>query len=121
MADMMDEWYILVGRTPIKVGLIAWAKWRATHRDPHIENGDTWIDGKIRISTVFLGFNHSFFDRDDADPILFETMIFGGPLGDMQIRYRTYAEAERGHIETVTETRIAAAQIKAIAAATGVT
>jgi hypothetical protein len=48
----------------------------------------------ITVSTVFLGIDHGFGgDR----PVLFETMIFGGPYNDHQVRYCTWAEAEHGH------------------------
>jgi len=29
--------------------------------------------------------------------VLFETMVFGGPMADEQQRYCTWAEAEAGH------------------------
>ena len=67
---------------------------------------------KARVSTVFIGLDHSF---GRGDPIVFETMVFGGPLnGDMD-RYATYSDAERGHKEMLTKVKIAAAQINAIA------
>jgi hypothetical protein len=46
------------------------------------------------VSTVFLGLNHAF---GYGVPILFETMIFGGPLDEYQVRYATYGEALNGH------------------------
>ena len=50
------------------------------------------------ISTVFLGLDHSFyFGPEERPPILFESMIFGGPLEDEMDRYSTYEEAEEGH------------------------
>jgi len=55
--------------------------------------GNTTI-GEARISTVFLGLDHSF---GSGPPLWFETMIFGGPLNDECWRYTTYAEAEAGH------------------------
>jgi len=50
----------------------------------------------VEVSTVFLGLDHNFTGR--GGPILFETMIFGGPLDLWQDRYGTYADAERGHV-----------------------
>ena len=50
--------------------------------------------GKVRISTVFLGLNHSFFE---GPPLWFETMVFGGPLDQEQDRYTTWDEAKAGH------------------------
>jgi hypothetical protein len=42
----------------------------------------------IEISTVFLGMDHNF--SDEGDPLLFETMIFGGPRDQYQERYCTW-------------------------------
>lgn len=53
------------------------------------------------ISTVFLGIDHNFGGREGDPPIVFETLVFGGPLDDWMRRYATWAEAEAGHEETV--------------------
>ncbi len=54
--------------------------------------------GEVRISTGFLGIDHSF---DDGPPVLFETMIFGGSHDGEQWRYCTKEEALEGHKEAV--------------------
>ena len=56
--------------------------------------------GPFDISTVFLGIDHNHFARDGADPILFETMIFGGDDAevDYQTRCSTWDEAEQMHV-----------------------
>lgn len=57
----------------------------------------------IHISTVFMGLDHSFppsqFEEEDPiyQPLVFETMIFGGKHDDYQERYRTWNEAVEGH------------------------
>lgn len=48
------------------------------------------------VSTVFLGLDHSF-PTGTGTPILFETMIFGGPYDQYQERYTTYQDALEGH------------------------
>lgn len=59
------------------------------------------IIGGLRVSTVFLHFDHGY----EGAPLLFETMIFGidgvGPLGDYQERYATWDEAVSGHATAV--------------------
>jgi hypothetical protein len=51
--------------------------------------------GKLRISTVFLGLDHSF---GGSTPVLFETMVFYGSYSDVMCdRYTTYEQAKRGH------------------------
>lgn len=88
----MDK-YILNGKKPVLCNdLIAWAVWydkadRSVAQDK--------ING-ARISTVFLGTNHNY-GMVGHTPILFETMIFGGPYDEYQFRYHTWAEAEAGH------------------------
>jgi len=51
--------------------------------------------GDIFISTVFLGLDHSW--NSDV-PVLWETMIFGGPNDqEYQERYTSYEDAVEGH------------------------
>jgi hypothetical protein len=50
--------------------------------------------GDVRVSTVFLGMDHSF---GEGPPLIFETMIFGGEHDEFQDRCSTYAEAEEMH------------------------
>lgn len=53
-----------------------------------------------RVSTVWLGVNHSF---GDEPPIIFETMVFGPDNADEYMqRYATEEQARAGHAETVT-------------------
>ena len=54
--------------------------------------------GNVQISTVFLGFDHRF---GPGDPILYETMIFGGEHDQYQDRYCTREEALKGHQEAI--------------------
>lgn len=51
------------------------------------------IDGAT-VSTVWLGMNHSY---GDGPPLIFETMVFGGELGQEQWRYSTEQAALAGH------------------------
>jgi len=53
----------------------------------------------VRVSTVFLGLDYSF---SGSEPILFETMIFGGEHDEYQERYSTWGEAETGHQQALT-------------------
>ena len=54
--------------------------------------------GIYDVSTVWLGFNHSF-SLEKTRPIIFETMIFGGKFedNDYMERYETEKEALEGH------------------------
>lgn len=49
---------------------------------------------RVRISTVFLGLDHNW---GSGRPLLFETMIFGGPLNEQCWRTATWNEAQLAH------------------------
>jgi hypothetical protein len=51
------------------------------------------------VSTVFLGLDHSF--GRNSQPMIFETMVFGGPLDGEQERCSTWAQAEAMHAAMV--------------------
>lgn len=52
----------------------------------------------VEVSTVWLGMNHRF---GDGPPLIYETMVFGGPMAEAQWRYSTKEEAWRHHDEVV--------------------
>jgi hypothetical protein len=110
------QYYVLVGRTPIAVDLLTWAK-SFEMLEKRIVAKDSVGNDSAEISTIFLGLDHNHFGGGPA--ILFESMIFGGPLDGERQRYATYAEAERGHAELVVRAKKAHAQISAMAKASG--
>ena len=85
--------YILDGhKTKQCDDLLTWAKW-FEKAERHV--ADDTIDG-VRISTVFLGLDHQY---GQGPPLLFETMVFGGPNDQDQLRYSSWDEAEKRHAE----------------------
>lgn len=87
----MNGRYILQGHTPVPVDdLMEWAN---SLGENNRRVALTEFPGG-HVSTVFLGLDHSF---GSGAPLLFETMIFGGPYDDYQERYSTWEEAETGH------------------------
>jgi hypothetical protein len=54
--------------------------------------------GEQKVSTVWLGLDHQFLG---GPPLIFETMIFGGPHDRECTRYCTEADAIAGHAATV--------------------
>lgn len=90
--------YRLVGKLAVpEPNLREWSKVFGENR--HV--GDTKIGG-VRISTVFLGLDHS---HGHGPPLLFETMVFRGGDGDETERYSSWAEAEAGHKRWVEKVR----------------
>jgi len=51
----------------------------------------------VLVSTIFLGLDHNF--RLSGPPVLWETMILGGPEDGYQRRYTSRAAALAGHAE----------------------
>ena len=92
------KYYILDERVPVGVpDPLEWAKFfeEADRRRVAV----TELPGAVRVSTVFLGLDHNW--SLEGPPILFETMIFGGPHDEYQERYATWGEAEAGHARAV--------------------
>ena len=92
---MTNKHYILKDKQIIETDLMSWAEWFETAKKDRIIQQETLANGN-RVSTVFLGIDHSF---GEGPPLLFETMMFpkeGYNELDMD-RYSTYEEAEEGH------------------------
>jgi hypothetical protein len=98
--------YVLQGREVLRIpcdidsptwetDLLTWAKW--------LEGADLIVArtfvGPIRIATDFLGLDHNFmrFRNPHAEPLVFETMVFGGTLDEDCDRCSTYDQAEEMH------------------------
>lgn len=94
----MDGLYILdANGEPVPVSDVDnWGTWIVGGGNRHV--GRT-LSGDVYVSTVFLGVDHRF--GASGPPLLFETMVFGGPLDGEQERYCTRAEAIAGHAAMV--------------------
>lgn len=82
--------------SPVAADLMTWARW--------FENGNRRLalddlGARGAVSTVFLGTDHNF--RRQGEPVLWESMIFGGPLDQKQWRYTSRGRALRGHAALV--------------------
>lgn len=87
------RYWILDGHSPVPVDDVrVWGKWFEEIEQRRVDH--TEFDGGY-VSTVFLGLDHNFSGH--GGPLLFETMIFGGPESDYQERYETWDEAVAGH------------------------
>jgi trimethylamine:corrinoid methyltransferase-like protein len=83
--------------------VLEWGRWFET-ADKRVA-----IDtiGNVQVSTVFLGLDHNF---GRGEPLLFETMVFMGPLNEEMDRYPTWEAAEAGHAVMVERVRAAATE-----------
>lgn len=103
--------YILKGQDVLEEpDLLVWAKWfetanRTVRKDTaNVSLGGTPV-GKVDVSTVFLGIDHAF---GGGMPILFETMVFGGPLDQECERCSTWEAAEKMHEKMCERVKLAA-------------
>ena len=72
--------------------ILDWSKW-FTITDRTVART---IVNDAEISTVFLGIDHDF-SHENAKPILWETLVFGGELAGEMERYDTLVDAKVGH------------------------
>lgn len=70
------------GEPVLEPDLIKWAKWFEDRAYSRVIS--TQLIG-AKVSTVFLGIDHSH-ELSGSKPVLWETMIFGGPMSHMQHR-----------------------------------
>lgn len=92
MSNYWDRWYYLDGdNLPVKcacaddMSKVEDSKSR-THLRTETPHGT--------VSTVFLGLDHAF---NDAPPVLWETLVFGGKFDQDGMRYGTQEAATEGH------------------------
>lgn len=78
---------------PVPAGADEFSKWFGSSFSERTVAMDD-VDEDLRVSTVFLGINHGMIGEE---PILFETMVFGGPLDGECRRYTTRDKALAGH------------------------
>jgi hypothetical protein len=90
----------------VEVGMKEWARSLEVTSNRIVDY--TEIASETHVSTVFLGIDHRFFGQ--GPPILFETMIFGGPLDGSQWRYSSWDDAQAGHKAAVRKAREAIGQ-----------
>ena len=98
--------YILDGHTPVATeDALAWSA-MFSDLEKRVVGHDELPNG-VRVSTVFIGMplGTSFMV---GPPLLFESMIFGGPEDGYQDRCATWEEAERMHAAAVTRAWAAA-------------
>lgn len=86
-------WYILDEKNkPVEANITEYVEWEKLNPTKRIIKQESI--GDARVSTVFLGLDHSF---DIGIPVLWETMIFGGEHDQYQARYTSYDDAVEGH------------------------
>ena len=94
---MLHDKYILKDGKPVPENdVLKWSRWFEDSDQARIVARINF--GNIGVSTVFLGLDRSF---GGEEPVLWETMIFGGEHDGYQRRYTSREEALAGHDEAV--------------------
>jgi hypothetical protein len=77
--------------------LLEWGRWFETSHAARIvsRDKDEGLGGtEVTVSTVFLALDHQF---GNGPPVLWETLVFGGPLDGEMDRYCSLEDAILGH------------------------
>jgi hypothetical protein len=94
---MRPRWYVLeADRRTVRATTLEEGALSLENLDRRI--AQTHVYKEALVSTVFLALDHSF---GEGPPVLFETMVFGGPLDRKMDRYCTADQAIAGHEEMV--------------------
>ena len=89
-------WYTLDNNNkPVPSTAIDASKWMHENLERKVVKQD--YIGDIWVSTVFLGMDHNLPWVNKENPVLWETMIFGGDHDQYQERYTSYEDALEGH------------------------
>jgi len=94
----MGKYILNDRREPVRATEQEWLRWWSAEPDRHIVAKT--VVGGVEISTVFLHIDHGL-QFDGRPPLIFETMLFDDYEEGRERRYRTWAEAEIGHMEAV--------------------
>lgn len=92
--------YVLDGKTPVtEPDPKKWEGWmKKACRTVRYDTATVRLAGnkigEVRVSTVFLGMDHQL---GKGPPLLFETLVFGGPIDQEQDRCSTWEAAEKMH------------------------
>jgi len=109
----MTYYYILNGHVAVPASIDQWASWfESADRSVKKSRATVKLEGNplgfVEISTVFLGINRQF---GDGPPLLFETMVFGGPLDGQTDRCSTWEAAEKMHEAMCERVKLAAKEV----------
>lgn len=78
---------------------ITFQRWCLLFEDRRYQVVERTEIGNVLISTVWLGLDHGFGRSDE--PLIFETMIFGGAEAEELYRYASEDEARAHHAKLV--------------------
>jgi hypothetical protein len=94
----MIHFYILKDGEPVPTtDHENWIEWFENHASECVV--DRTKIGDCTVSTVFLGLDTHMGNVEVPAPVLWETLILGGPHHGEGIRYTSLADAKQGHMD----------------------
>lgn len=87
---MSTDWFDRQGRP------CSMLEWTALRKQPDYHRVALTRVGPSEVSTVWIGLDMGF-GRRPGGPVIFETMVFGGPMDGECWRYQTEDEAHIAH------------------------
>ena len=87
------------GNPVVEQDILRWSVWYGRAKNRLLKQ-DRVAPG-VLVSSSFLGIHHSFIFRGRSHPILWETMVIGGPHDRYCQHYATREEALAGHASAV--------------------
>lgn len=73
-----------------------WAKW-FNEADRTVDYTCVSVNPDVNVSTVFTGMDYDFVMGKNDNPLVFETMVFGGKFDRKLVRTRSHSEAVKAH------------------------
>ncbi len=101
----MNRRYILKDRVPVPCeDLMTWARWWEVNENRRVADIKMSVstlgepgERVCRVSTFFIGLDLNPLSFKPEEPLLFETLVQGGPLDGTSTRSSTWKEAEERH------------------------
>lgn len=97
---MITKYKLVDGKVIEATDLLDWARWYENFENRIIKKTQVSVEPSVEVSTIFLSIDHNWTGNPHLGPVLFETMVFGGPHDMHCRRYTTLVDALAGH-ETV--------------------
>jgi hypothetical protein len=97
---MLRFWMLNAAGDPVATDdTLTWARWFETADRSVRQDVIPSAGGTVAVSTVFLGLDHNH--HRSGPPVLWETLVFGGPEDGLCRRYTSKSAALAGHQDVI--------------------
>lgn len=95
MFNLLDKYYLNEQNEPVRCTCEEYGKNYREYESRRMKSKLKTVINGSEVSTVFLSIDHGYFDS--GNPVLWETMVFGGALDGVMERYSNREDAVKGH------------------------